>query len=129
MVIDSGAGPTLIRRDALPPGALALVKEASEEGAIKLRDTSGARLLTSSSVSLSGKSCSRVAPCKYLLADDLSVPRILGCAFIDEKAQVILRSDENFRSMEGSCTCIFGGPGDRGDRWEPHRGCCACYIT
>lgn len=56
MVIVTGAGPSLIRRDALPPGALDRVQEVRKGGATELRDANGMRLRTSGSVTLRVKS-------------------------------------------------------------------------
>jgi len=58
----------------------------------------------------------RIVPLPFLVVDDLSVPGILGCAFIEGNAHAILRQDRSIRWADGSVTAIVRGPLDDGDR-------------
>lgn len=104
MAIDTGAGPHLIQRDALPPGAMERVQEVPKGGARKPRDVIGARYLPTDSVTLSVKVSARVALRELLVEDDISVPVILWCAFIDQNAHGILPLEQTVRWIDGSCT-------------------------
>lgn len=102
----------------MPPGALERVQEVQKGGASKLTDANGARLLTSGSITLRVKSGARVAPCEFRVANDIAVPVILGCTFMDQNSHAILPSDQTIRWIDGSCTSILRGPGDRTDRGD-----------
>lgn len=116
MVIDTGTGPRLIRRDALPTEALEWVQETPKGAETKLQDANGARLLTSGRVTLSVKSGASVAPCEFLVADDLSVPFILGYSYIYKNTHAILPADQTVQWIDRSCTSVLRSPGDLGDR-------------
>ena len=51
-----------------------------------------------------------------LVVEDLPVPVILGCTFIDDNAHAILPQDRSIRWTDGSVTAILRGPLDDGDR-------------
>jgi len=52
VVVDTGAGPNLVRRSALAPDWLRQVVPSKEEERIRLRDANNARLRTSGTVTL-----------------------------------------------------------------------------
>jgi len=52
----------------------------------------------------------------FLVVDDLSVPVILNCTFIDDNAHAILPQDRSIRWTDGSVTAILRRPLDDGDR-------------
>jgi len=52
----------------------------------------------------------------FLVVDDLSVPVILGCTFIEDNAHAILPQDRSIRWTDGSVTAILRGLLDDGDR-------------
>ena len=52
----------------------------------------------------------------FVVVDDLSVPVIMGCTFIDDNAHAILSQDRSILLTDGSVTAIFREPLDDGDR-------------
>jgi len=90
VVVDTGAGPNLVRRSALAPDWLRQVVTSKEEERVRLRDANNARLRTSGTVTLWLQTGARIIPVTFLVVDDLSVPVILGCTFIDDNAHAIL---------------------------------------
>jgi len=116
VVVDTGAGPNLVRRSALAPDWLRQVVTCNEEERIRLRDTNNARLRTSGTVTLWLLTGARIVPVTFLVVDDLSGPVILCCTFIDDNAHAILPQDRSIRWMDGSVTAILRGPLDDGDR-------------
>jgi len=116
VVVDTGAGPNLVCRSALAPGWLRQVVNSKEEERVRLRDTNSARLRTRGTVTLWLQMGARIVPVTFLVVDDLSVPVILGCTFIDDNAHAILPQDRSIRWTDGSVTAILRGPLDDGDR-------------
>jgi len=90
VVVDTGAGPNLVRRNALAPDCLPQVLTSQEEEQVRLRDANNARLRTSGTVTLWLQTGARIAPVPFLVVDDLSVSVILGCTCIDDNAHAIL---------------------------------------
>ena len=97
VVVDTGAGPNLVRRSALARGWLRQVVTSKEEEQVRLRDDNKARLRTSGTVTLWLQTGARIVPVTFLVVDDLSVPVILGCTFIDDNAHAILPQDRSIR--------------------------------
>jgi len=116
VVVDTGAGPNLVRRDALAPEWLRQVLTSKEEEQVRLRDANNARLRTSGTVTLWLQTGARIVPVPVLVVDDLSVPVILGCTFIDDNDHAILPQDRSIRWTDGSVTAILRGPLDDADR-------------
>jgi len=116
VVVDTEAGPNLVRRNALAPDWLRQVVTSKEEEQVRLRDANNARLRTSGTVTLWLQTGARIFPVPFLVVDDLSVPVILGCTFIDDIAHAILPQDRSIRWTDGSVTAILRGPLDDGDR-------------
>jgi len=116
VVVDTGAGPNLVRRSALAPDWLRQVVTSKEEEQVRLRDAKNARLRTSGTVTLWLQTGARIVPVPFLVVNDLSVPVFLGCTFIDDNAHAILPQDRSIRWMDGSVTAILRGPLDDGDR-------------
>jgi len=78
VVVDTGAGPNLVRRSALAPDWLGQVVISNEEERVRLRDANSARLRTSGTVTLWLQTGARIVLLTFLFVDDLSVPVILG---------------------------------------------------
>jgi len=116
VVVDTGAGPNLVRLNALAPDWLRQVVTSKEEEQVRLRDANNARLRTSGTITLWLQTGARIVPVPFLVVDDLSVPVILGCTFIDDKAHAILPQDRSIRWTDGSVTAILRGPLNDGDR-------------
>jgi len=112
----TGAGPNLVRRSALAPDWLVQVVTSKEKERVRLRDANNARLCTSGTVSLWLRTGARIVPVTFLVVEDLSVPVILGCTFIDDNAHAILPQDQSIRWTDGTVTAILRGPLDAGDR-------------
>jgi len=115
VVVDTGAGPSLVRRSALAAFWLRQVVTSREEERVRLRDANIARLRTSGTVTLWLQTGARIVPVTFLVVDDLSVPVILGCTFIDDNAHAILSQNRSIRWTDGSVTAILRGPLDDGD--------------
>ena len=90
VVVDTGAGLNLVCRSALSPDWLRQVVTSKEEERVRLKDAKNARLRTSGTVTLWLQTGARIVPVTFLVVDDLSVPVILGCTFIDDNAHAIL---------------------------------------
>jgi len=116
VVVDTGAGPNLIRRNALAPDWLRQVVTSTEEEQVRLQDANNARLRTSGTVPLWLQTGARIVPVPFLVVDDMSVPVLFGCEFIHDNAQVILPQDQSIHWTDGSVTAILRGPLDDGDR-------------
>jgi len=78
VVADKGAGPDLVRRNALAPDWLLQVVLSKEEEQVRLRDANNARLRNSGTVTLRLQMGAWSIPVPFLVVDDLSVPVILG---------------------------------------------------
>jgi len=116
VVVDTGAGPNLVRRNALAPDWFRQVVSSKKEEQVRLRDANNARLRASGTVTLWLQTGARIVSVPFLVVDDLSVPVILGCTFIDDNASAILPQDRSIRWTDGSVTEILRGPLDDGDR-------------
>jgi len=116
VVVATGAGPNLVGRNALAPDWLLQVVTSTEEKEVRLRDANNARLRTSGTVTLWLQTGARIVPVPFLVVDDLSVPVILGCTFIENNAHAILPQDRSICWTYGSVTAILRGPLDDGDR-------------
>jgi len=116
MVVDTGAGPSFIRRDALAPSWRAHVTPQPAVATHRLRDANNRSLVTSGHIVVWVQAGARLVSHGFLVVDDLSVDVILGCDFIDEHAHAILPPDQQVRWRDGSATAILRGPLDDGDR-------------
>ena len=116
VVVDTGAGPNLVHRSALAPAWLRQVVTCKEDERVRLRDANNARLRTSGTVTLWLHTDAQIVPVTFIVVDDLSVPVILGCTFIDDNAHAILPQDLSIRGTDGSVTAILRGPLDDGER-------------
>jgi len=81
VVVDTGAGPNLVRPSALAPDGLRQVVTSKDEERVRFRDANNARLRTSGTVTLWLQTGARVVPVTFLDVNDLSEPVILGCTF------------------------------------------------
>jgi len=91
------------------------VVTSKEEEQVRLRDGNNARLRTSGTVTIRLQTGTRIVPVPCLVLNDLSVPVILGCTFIDDNAHAILPQDRSIRWTDESVTEILRGPLDDGD--------------
>ena len=111
VVVDTGAGPNLVRRSALAPDWLRQVVTAKELERVRLRDANNARLCIIGTVTLWLQTGARIVPVTFLVVDDHSVPVILGCPLIDDNAHAILPQDRSIRWTDGSVIAILrAGP-------------------
>jgi len=116
VVVDTGAGPNLVRRNAFAPDWHRQVVTSMQEEQVLLRDANYARLRTSGTVTMWLHTGARIVPVPFLVVDDLSVPVILGCKFIYDDANTILPQDRSICWTKVSVTAILRGPLDDGDR-------------
>jgi len=116
VVVDTEAGLNLVRRSALSPDWLHQVVTSKDEERVRLIDANNARLRTSGTVTLWVQKGARIVPVTFLVVEDLSVPVILGCTFIDDNAHAIQTQDRSICWTNGSVTAILRGPLDDGDR-------------
>jgi len=108
--VDTGAGPDLVRRNALAPDWLGHVVTSKEEERVRLRDAKNARFRTSGNVTLWLQTGARIVPVPFLVVEDLLVPVILGCTFTENNAHAILPQDRFICWTDGSVTAIIRGP-------------------
>jgi len=97
VVVDTGAGLNLVRRNALAPDWLPQVLTSQKEEQVRLRDANNALLRISGTVTLWLQTGARIVPVPFFVVDDLSVPVILGCTSIDDNAHAILPQDGSIR--------------------------------
>ena len=116
VVVDTGAGLNLVCRSALSPDWLRQVVTSKEEERVRLKDAKNARLRTSGTVTLWLQTGARIVPVTFLVVEDLSVPVILGCTFIDDNAHAILPQDRSIRWTDDSVTAVLRGALEDGDR-------------
>jgi len=116
VIVDTRAGPNLVRRNALSFEWLRQVVTSKEEEQLRLRDANNERLRTGGCITLWLQTGARIVPVPFLFVEDLSVSVILGCTFIDGNAHAILLQDRFIRWTDGSVTAILRGPLDDGDR-------------
>jgi len=88
---------------------------STEEEQIRLQDANNARLRTRGTVTLWLQTGARIAPVPFLVVDDLSVPVIWGCTFIDYNTHAILPQDRSIHWTDASVTAILRAPLDDGD--------------
>ena len=116
VVVDTGAGPHLVRRSGVAPDWLLQVATSKKEERVSLRDANNARQCTSGTGTLWLQTDARIAPVTFLVVHDLAVPVILGCTLIDDNAQAILPQDRSIRWTDGFVTAPLRGPLDDDDR-------------
>ena len=95
--IDTGAGASVIRREALPDEWHAAITPHDPGGGLQLRDANGNQLVTSGTVSLLFRAGGLCVPCTFQAVANLSVLALLGCDFLDTHAQATLPSDQAVR--------------------------------
>jgi len=79
VVLATGAGPNLVRRNTLAFDWLRQVVTSKEEEQVRLRDAENARLRTRGTVTLWLQTGAQIVPVPFLVVDDLLVSVILGC--------------------------------------------------
>jgi len=70
VVVETGAGPNLVRRSALAPDWLRQVVTSKKEERVRLRDAYNARLRTSGTVTLWIQTGPRIVPVTFVVVDD-----------------------------------------------------------
>jgi RNase H-like domain found in reverse transcriptase/Reverse transcriptase (RNA-dependent DNA polymerase)/Integrase zinc binding domain/Integrase core domain/Chromo (CHRromatin Organisation MOdifier) domain/Retroviral aspartyl protease len=107
-VLDTGAGPSLIREDVLP----------KDWEAMRLRGVPVPRIVNASGRAVTSKGVvvlhvqvgdlrTRV---RFYVTSGLAVPCILGCNFIDRHVRAILPGERKFELKEGGCVAITENP-------------------
>jgi len=109
MAVDTGAGPSLIRHDALAPNWRAHVTPQPATATLRLQDSNNRCLVTSGHIVLWFQAGGRLVSHGFLVVDDLSVDVILECHFLDEHAHAILPPDRRIRWCDRSATAILRG--------------------
>ena len=71
VVVDTGAGPSLDRRNDLCPDWLHQVVTCTEEEQVRIQDAKNARLRTNGTVTLWQQTGARIVPVFFLVLDDL----------------------------------------------------------
>ena len=116
VVVDTGAGASVIRPEALPGGWDAAITPHPPGAGIRLRDVNRNQLVNSGTLSLLFWAGGLCVPCTFQVVASLSVPVLLGCDFLDAHAHAILPSDQAVRWHDGTASAIFRGPNDSIDR-------------
>ena len=114
--VDTGAGASVIRPEALPDGWHEAITLHSPGDGLRLRDANGNQLVTSGTISLLFRAGGLSVPCTFQVVANLSVPVLLGCDFLDAHAHAILPSDQAVRWRDGTASAIVRGPDDKIDR-------------
>lgn len=113
MVLDTGAGPSLVRADIIPTDWRRATRPVAPEDAVCLRDANGHRLLMSGTVDLWVRVGTRQVYAKFQGTSHLSVPVIMGCEFLERNSHALLPQDPMVRWLDGSTTAILRGIHDR----------------
>jgi len=116
VVVDTGAGASIISPEALPGGWDAAITPHPPGAGVRLRDANGNQLGTSGTISLLHRAGGLCVPCTVHVVASLSVPALLGCDFLDAHAHAILPSDRAVRWRDGTASAIVRGPNDKIDR-------------
>jgi len=97
VVVDTGAGASVVRPEALPDGWDEAITPHPPGAGIRLRDANGNQLVTSVTISLLFRAGGLCVPCMFQVVANPSVPVLLGCDFLDAHAHAILQSDQAVR--------------------------------
>jgi len=97
VVVDTGAGASVVRPEALPDGWDEAITPHPPGAGIRLHDANGNQLVTSVTISLLFRAGGLCVPCMFQVVANLSVPVLLGCDFLDAHAHAILQSDQAVR--------------------------------
>ena len=116
VVINTGAGASVIPPEALPDEWHAAITPHEPGGGLRLRNANGNQLVTSGTVFLLFWAGGLCVPCTLQVVANLSVPALLGCDFLDAHAHAILQSDQAVRWRDGTASAIVRGPTDQLDR-------------
>ena len=105
-VLDTGAGPNLIREDVLPIGwEHALIPGQTLP---RVSNASGRRMPVKGVVQLTTRVGDLVRRIRFLVTSDLAVPCILGCHFTNAHVKGILPRDRRVDLCEGGSISILG---------------------
>ncbi|GAB0498233.1 hypothetical protein MMPV_009574 [Pyropia vietnamensis] len=107
-VLDTGAGPNLLRKDTLPDSWLAHVRVIRGP---TIKDANGRIIRTTQAVTLTANIGKLTTEVDFLVCETLSVPCILGCSFINKHVEAIRPSKRviDLHDADGSargCTAI-----------------------
>jgi len=89
VVVDTGAGASVIRPKALPDGWDAAITPHPPGAGLRLRDANENQLVTSGTISLLFRAGGLCVPCTFQVVVSLSVPVLLWCDFLDAHAHAI----------------------------------------
>jgi transposase InsO family protein len=105
-VLDTGAGPNLVRDDVLPPGWERMLIP----GQIlpRVSNASGRRMPVNGVVQLVVRVGDLVRRVRFLVTRDLAVPCILGCHFINAHVKGIIPRDRRVDLCEGGSVSLLG---------------------
>ncbi|GAB0497902.1 hypothetical protein MMPV_009239 [Pyropia vietnamensis] len=107
-VLDTGAGPNLLRKDTLPDSWLTHVRVIRGP---TIKDANGRIIRTTQAVTLMADIGNLTTEVDFLVCETLSVPCILGCSFINKHVEAIRPSKRviDLHDADGSargCTAI-----------------------
>ncbi|GAB0498675.1 hypothetical protein MMPV_010022 [Pyropia vietnamensis] len=107
-VLDTGAGPNLLRKDTLPDSWLTHVRDIRGP---TIKDANGRIIRTTQAVTLTADIGNLTTEVDFLVCETLSVPCILGCSFINKHVEAIRPSKRviDLHDADGSargCTAI-----------------------
>jgi Retroviral aspartyl protease len=85
-VLDTGAGPNIIRRDQLPTGSESRLISTNSASTV-IRDANGRELHVLEHLRLSCRVGNHTTEVPFLVLEHLAVPFILGCDYIDDHAR------------------------------------------
>jgi len=114
VVVDTGAGPFLVRRKALPPEWLRQGITSKEEQQVRRGNSNNARLRTSCIVTLWLQTGARIVPVTFIVVEGVLVPETLGGTFIYDNAHAVLPWDRSILQTDASVTAILLGRLDVG---------------
>lgn len=103
-ILDTGAGPNLIRMDAMDESWRTSINQMAPHG---LRSAASTPLLVSGNVQLVTQIGQRVADTRFLVVDNLVVNVLLGTAFIGDNADSITPGEQLIRSMGSGSVVIL----------------------
>ena len=108
-VLDTGAGVNIVRTSVLPSNWMAYAEELTTLP--RIRDANNNRLVTKYAIHLYVDTGGVRLFDRFLVADNLSVPCILGTEFIEQNIQAIFsRLRKNVYQEDVPCTADFPRP-------------------
>jgi len=115
VVVETGAGASVIRSEALLDGLDAAITPHAPGAGLRLRDANGNQPVTSGTISLLFRAGGLWVPCTFQVVSSLSVPVLLGCNFLDAHSHAIVPSDYAVRWRDRTPSAIVRGLNDKID--------------